>query len=89
MLSRTQEDLHAVKISALIAHRRESLGFKALLSVHEDTPLSDVLSALRDENILSVPVYRRAEDGGKTFTGLLSVYDIMAWTVFQRLFDEL
>ena len=57
--------------------------------MHEDTPLSTVLSALRDQNILSVPIYKKAEDGGKTFTGIISVYDILAWTVFQRLFDEL
>jgi hypothetical protein len=43
---------------------------------------------LHEHAILSVPVYKTALDGGKEFTGLISSYDILAWTVFQRLFDD-
>lgn len=84
----TLPDLHSIPISDLISYRRNTQEFRPLLSVHEDVPLSSVLQTLRDNGILSVPVCKAAPGGGKEFTGIISVFDVMAWTVFQGMFDS-
>ncbi len=84
----TLPDLHSIPISDLISYRRNAQEFRSLINVHEDVPLSSVLQTLHDHGILSVPVCRAAPDGGKEFTGIISVFDVMAWTVFQGMFDD-
>lgn len=73
----------------MIAHRRYSLGIHPLISVHEDTTLEVVLMTLREAKILSLPIYKTLESGGKEFTGIVSVFDILSFTVFQQVFDIL
>ncbi|KAJ3117028.1 hypothetical protein HK100_000904 [Physocladia obscura] len=86
--------LDAIPISTLIAHLRsrqpDSLPL-TLISVHENTPLSQVLRVLSENNILAVPVYRDSVDfqAEKVFTGIVSIYDVLAYTVFQKLFNDL
>jgi len=58
-------------IFELIKDKRE------LIKVEDDVPLESVLKTLRQENILSVPVYRKGE-----YLGILDVYTIMMQTSF-------
>ncbi|KAJ3091879.1 hypothetical protein HK102_012929 [Quaeritorhiza haematococci] len=87
--------LHKVPISKLLAFKKaqgeDSLRpFRPLIYVHEDSTLATVLELLRQEEILAVPIYRTPKDtDSMEFTGIISVYDILAWTVFQKLFDQL
>jgi CBS domain-containing protein len=88
MLS-TEPSLSSLKIGSVITHRRYSSGIHPLVSVHEDTTLGVVLMTLREEKILSVPIYKTLECGGKEFTGIISVFDLLSFTVFQQIFDIL
>eukprot|EP00842_Homolaphlyctis_polyrhiza_P003563 jgi/Hompol1/4207/HPOL_006982-RA len=83
--------LSATPISELLAHMRRSKGLSPLIAVHEDTPLASVLATMRDANILAVPVYRIPADepSGRLYTGIVSVFDVVAGTVFQRMFDDM
>jgi CBS domain-containing protein len=82
-------DLTQCKIASVIAHRRHTTVCRPLISVHQDTSLVSVLLLLKEEGILSVPVYEQALDSGKRFIGIVSLYDILSYTVFQRFFDDL
>lgn len=88
MLS-TNPSLSSLKIGSVIAHRRYSSGIHPLISVHEDTTLAVVLMTLRENKILSVPIYKNLDNGGKEFTGIISSFDILSFTVFQQIFDIL
>ncbi|KAI8833859.1 hypothetical protein BJ741DRAFT_611374 [Chytriomyces cf. hyalinus JEL632] len=87
--------LSKIPISALLAHKRASQDTSnqptpsQLISVHESTPLRDVLATLAKHSILAVPVtshpVEKPED--TAFAGIVSIYDILAWTVFQNMFD--
>lgn len=90
-VQKVYETLQKVPISQLIQHKRSTRGFSSLVAVHESTPLSDALSTLKTANILAVPVYMVPpnEPSGKVFTGIVSVSDILAWTVFQKMFDDM
>ncbi|KAI9190802.1 uncharacterized protein BJ171DRAFT_46635 [Polychytrium aggregatum] len=83
--------LHHHPIKKLLEHRRTYRPYHPLISIHESTTLGDVLRTLSDHAILAVPVYSIPEEEptGKQFTGIISVYDILAWTVFQKMFDGL
>ncbi|TPX66479.1 hypothetical protein SpCBS45565_g04455 [Spizellomyces sp. 'palustris'] len=83
--------LHKVPISTLLRHRRYRKGTSGLISVPEDTTLGEVMSLLRTEGILAVPVYKEVEGDtfGKEYTGIVSIYDILAFTVFQKIFDQM
>ncbi|KAJ3294666.1 hypothetical protein HDU79_010624 [Rhizoclosmatium sp. JEL0117] len=88
--------LNAIPISTLLAHKRARSpdNSLALVSVDEATPLRDVLEIMAEKNIQAVPVYKLepSNEGGrgeKRFTGIVSIYDVLAWTVFQKLFDDL
>ncbi|KAL2913992.1 hypothetical protein HK105_206442 [Polyrhizophydium stewartii] len=78
-------------IADLLKHMRRARGLKPLIAVHEDTPLASVLTTLRTANILAVPVFRTPphEPTGRLFTGIVSVFDILANTVFQAMFDNM
>ncbi|KAJ3120407.1 hypothetical protein HK098_004636 [Nowakowskiella sp. JEL0407] len=64
---------------------------KSLIDVHEDTSLENVLELLSDADILAVPVFKNPETNPKQkiFTGIVSVYDILVYTVFQNVFKSL
>ncbi|KAI8835278.1 hypothetical protein BJ741DRAFT_657257 [Chytriomyces cf. hyalinus JEL632] len=89
--------LSKIPISALLAHKRASQDTNShpipsqLISVDESMPLRDVLATLAKHSILAVPVtshpVQQPEDTG--FAGIVSIYDILAWTVFQKMFDSL
>ncbi|TPX58939.1 hypothetical protein CcCBS67573_g09120 [Chytriomyces confervae] len=89
--------LSKIPISALLAHKRASQGTNShptpsqLISVDESMPLRDVLVTLAKHSILAVPVtshpVQQPEDTG--FAGIVSIYDVLAWTVFQKMFDSL
>ncbi|KAH9266654.1 hypothetical protein BASA83_010461 [Batrachochytrium salamandrivorans] len=83
--------LSLTPISQVLRHMHRSRGIKPLISVHEDTELGLSLTIMRNANILAIPVYRipKAEPTGKVFTGIVSVFDILANTVFQQVFDSM
>ncbi|KAJ3299626.1 hypothetical protein HK104_008219 [Borealophlyctis nickersoniae] len=75
-----------VPISAVLSHRdARSPGARELVSVDENTSLGDVLRTLSNYNVLAVPV----TGSEKQFVGIVSVWDIVAWTVFEKVFDDL
>ncbi|KAJ3013668.1 hypothetical protein HKX48_005622 [Thoreauomyces humboldtii] len=86
------ERLSNLPISALLAHRRERRtegAVGSLIAVPEDAKVSEVMGLLRNEGILAVPTYRALEDvGSREYTGIVSIYDILAFTVFRKAFDE-
>ena len=81
-------DLSEIKIASVISHKRNSVGMVPLIALHETTPLSMALAVLREHGFESIPVYKMVQDG-KEYTGIVSVFDIVSFTVFQRLFDDL
>ena len=85
----TDPSLNSLKIGSVITHRRYVNGIHALVSVHQDTSLAMVLMIMREEKILSVPVYKQMQDGGKEYIGIVSSFDILSYTVFQQVFDIL
>ncbi|KAJ3407452.1 hypothetical protein HDV05_005413 [Chytridiales sp. JEL 0842] len=82
--------LHQIPISVVLSHRGLSKS-TGLVAVHASTSLADVLIELKNNNILAVPVYiHPANDNmGKEYIGIVSIYDILAWTVFQKVFDKM
>ncbi|KAJ3025418.1 UNVERIFIED_CONTAM: hypothetical protein HDU68_007185 [Siphonaria sp. JEL0065] len=84
--------LNHIPISTLLAHKRsrQTSTSLPLVSVKQDTPLRDVLKLMAEKHLLAVPVYVESEDlKQKKFTGIVSIMDVLAWTVFQKLFDDL
>ncbi|KAJ3037640.1 hypothetical protein HDV00_001445 [Rhizophlyctis rosea] len=82
------EPLQSIPISTLL--QQSGKRAKDIVAVHEEETLEDVLTLLRDANVLAVPVWKESDDGGgRVYTGIVSVYDILAWTVFQKVFDDL
>ncbi|KAI8613803.1 hypothetical protein BC830DRAFT_1066230 [Chytriomyces sp. MP71] len=82
-----------IPISKLLEHKRASRPDHSLqlVSVPEETPLRDVLKVLAEHHVLAVPTTRIVQDHpqDKTFTGIVSIYDVLAWSVFNKLFDDL
>ncbi len=85
----TDPSLNSLTIGSVLTHRRYVNGIHALVSVHQDTSLAMVLMIMREENILSVPVFKQTDDGGKEYIGIVSSFDILSFTVFQQIFDIL
>jgi hypothetical protein len=89
------EALHQIPISVIISHSRaasKTSNPTNLISVHSSTPIHQVLEILRLNNILAVPVYNHPKDDpklGKEYVGIVSVYDVVAWTVFQKVLDTM
>ncbi|KAJ3163029.1 hypothetical protein HDU86_002198 [Geranomyces michiganensis] len=87
--------LSKLPISAVLAHRRQLRGethkLAPLIAVPEDATIGEIMLLLRNEGILALPVYREMDEGagvGRQYTGIISIYDILAYTVFQKLFDS-
>ncbi|KAJ3071684.1 hypothetical protein HDU98_004943 [Podochytrium sp. JEL0797] len=82
--------LSSTPISALLAHKRSRRPDNSLhlIAVEHHTPLRDVLKVLNENSILAVAVFVEDEEG-KKYTGIVSIYDVLAWTVFQKMFDDL
>ncbi|TPX55873.1 hypothetical protein PhCBS80983_g04939 [Powellomyces hirtus] len=93
-IAQVYEKLTTIPISAVLKHRRERRGgasyVPSLISVPEDARVGEIMLLLKNEGILALPVYRNIEgqDVGRQYTGIVSIYDILAFTVFQRLFDS-
>ncbi|KAJ3219443.1 hypothetical protein HDU67_001274 [Dinochytrium kinnereticum] len=87
--------LHNTPIASLLTHRKtrrhQQSSVVELVSVSEEEPVRGVLQILASNDILAVPVYRIPGEGqeGKEFVGIVSIYDIMAWSVFQKVFDKM
>ena len=94
------KSLQKVPISSVIDHRRRKFARPApeLVAVHSSATLKEVLDILAHHSILAVPIYVTPEEkddnsydigvlGGKEFIGIVSIYDILGWTVFQQVFD--
>ncbi|KAI8894676.1 hypothetical protein BC833DRAFT_604014 [Globomyces pollinis-pini] len=67
---------------------KRSKGFAPLVDFQENTSIRDVLKALSIKNILAAPVYRQSNEDGKTYIGIISVYDILSFSVFQEIFES-
>ncbi|KAI9096563.1 hypothetical protein DFS34DRAFT_623259 [Phlyctochytrium arcticum] len=77
--------LSRTPIAELLRFRSNPL---PLVAVPNSTPLSTVISVLRSNNILAVPVYSEDENAGpKDFEGIVSIWDIMRFTVFREVFE--
>ncbi|KAI8820701.1 uncharacterized protein EV422DRAFT_529803 [Fimicolochytrium jonesii] len=83
--------LGTIPIAAILKHREATRGSSPLIAVPETATVAEVMLLLRNEGILAVPVYRVTEgqSGGRQYTGIISIHDILAYTVFQKLFDRL
>ncbi|KAJ3218758.1 hypothetical protein HK099_004941 [Clydaea vesicula] len=58
---------------------------KKLVSVNEDSTIEYTLNLLKNENLLSLPVYRMS-DGEKCLVAMVSIFDILAHSVFAKVF---
>ncbi|KAI9004696.1 hypothetical protein HDU85_000911 [Gaertneriomyces sp. JEL0708] len=90
-ISELYSKLSNIPISKLLQHRRERKrdGLR-LFCINENDSVGEVLCMLRKEGILAAPVWKQSEDvAGREYTGIISVYDILAYTVFQKLFDKI
>ncbi|KAJ3320506.1 hypothetical protein HDV06_005235 [Boothiomyces sp. JEL0866] len=77
-----------VKISEVLAHKRKTT-FHPLVSFEAKTTIRVFLKALNNANILSAPVYTVDEQSGDNiYVGILSVYDVLSFAVFEEIFDS-
>lgn len=83
---KVKESLKKIHISDLLACKRET-SFKPLISFAETTSIKDFLEALAADDILAAPIYR-LENGSRVYTGIISVYDILSFAVFEEIFDS-
>lgn len=83
------EKLRNIQIASVLHHRFNRKGYRSLVDVHEDTRVGDVLKTLSIQNILAVPVFKLDKSKTKLYTGIVSVTDILNWTVFQQVFDDI
>ncbi|KAJ3113496.1 hypothetical protein HDU96_003319, partial [Phlyctochytrium bullatum] len=87
--------LHNIPIASLLNHRKhrrqQQQASPQLVAVPAEEPVRSVLQILAFNDILAVPVYRLMPEpkDGKEFMGIVSVFDICAWTVFQKVFDKM
>ncbi|KAI8848445.1 hypothetical protein BC829DRAFT_394034 [Chytridium lagenaria] len=90
--------LHTIPIAALLAHRkirfageggdRKTLG-DSVVAVEESTEVGTVMCIMARYRIVAVPVFRKRESGKEEYLGIVSIQDVLAWTVFQRVFDKI
>jgi CBS domain-containing protein len=79
----------SIKISAVLAYKSRLPDFsKKLISVHEHDSVGRALDIMRNQNIQAVPVYQNKEFG-REYIGIVGIYQILAWTIFQHIFDTL
>jgi CBS-domain-containing membrane protein len=78
--------LSQIPIQDLLKHKRNS-SFAPLQAFDEATPIKDVLFQLQQSQILACPVFRM-DSGEKMYTGIVSVYDILSFAVFEEIFDS-
>ncbi|KAJ3387832.1 hypothetical protein HDU92_001784, partial [Lobulomyces angularis] len=81
-LSPLSSKLSKIKIQDLINKKN-----KVLISINEDASIEKALELLQKYDILALPVYKWNLDKVKEFIGIISIYDILANTVFQKFFD--
>eukprot|EP00163_Fabomonas_tropica_P001051 TRINITY_DN107_c0_g1_i1.p1 TRINITY_DN107_c0_g1~~TRINITY_DN107_c0_g1_i1.p1 ORF type:complete len:308 (+),score=70.59 TRINITY_DN107_c0_g1_i1:110-1033(+) len=63
-------------LSLLVANKRN------LLDLSSTTSLEDCLEAMFLEQLIAVPVYTIAEDGGKKYIGIVNMMDILTYVAF-------
>jgi CBS domain-containing protein len=83
---KVKDSFKQIQISDLLAHKRET-SFKPLISFLETTSIKDLLEALAADDILAAPIYR-LEGESRVYTGIISVYDILSFAVFEEIFDS-
>ncbi|KAJ3269639.1 hypothetical protein HDV01_001155 [Terramyces sp. JEL0728] len=80
--------LSDVKIAKVLAHKRKTT-FSPLVSFEAKTAIQVFLKALNNSNILSAPIYTvDKQTGDNIYIGILSVYDILSFAVFEEIFDS-
>ncbi|KAJ3412263.1 hypothetical protein HDV05_001022 [Chytridiales sp. JEL 0842] len=86
-----QTTLASIPISAVIAHR-SLFKQKPLVTVHAQTPLHTAMDVMADHGLFAVPVYKFVKEdevGERDFVGIVSMFDVLGDTVFQKVFDEM
>ncbi|KAI9190809.1 uncharacterized protein BJ171DRAFT_433472 [Polychytrium aggregatum] len=85
----SQPQLHPIR--KLLAFRKTYRRHDQLISIHESATLAEALGIMARANISAVPVYRTPEDDihGREYMGIVSVSDVLAWTVFQKFVGDL
>lgn len=78
--------LKEIPISDLLKYKRNT-SFKPLVGLNENTSIKDMLKALQENDILAAPIYR-VQDNQRVYTGIISVYDIVSFAVFEEIFDS-
>ncbi|KAI8894388.1 hypothetical protein BC833DRAFT_568401 [Globomyces pollinis-pini] len=79
--------LKETRISTLLEHKRK-VGFHPLVSLNENTSIREALVLLLEKNILAAPIFKIVEKEEKVYTGIMSIYDILSFSVFQKIFDS-
>jgi CBS domain-containing protein len=84
---KASEALKDVKIQEIIKHKK-SKSFKPLVSLPETASVQELLTVLKQNDILSVPIYRNVDGNSRIFTGLVSVSDVLTASIFKEVFDS-
>jgi CBS domain-containing protein len=78
--------LREIPIQDLLKHKRQQ-SFAPLIAFDESTTIKELLAKLDEHQIVACPVYR-FDGKEKMYTGIVSVYDIMSFAVFEEIFDS-
>lgn len=68
---------------------KQLLPSKSLADIPTDMRLGDVLRLLAEKGLSAVPVYEISKENNRSYVGILSINDILAFTLFQPLVDQL
>lgn len=79
--------LEAISIKDVISSKKRRT-FHPLLALEETISIGDFLKQLKEHNFLSAPVYRTLPDKSRVYTGIVSVSDVVAASVFEQIFDS-
>ena len=87
-LHQVLKDIH---ISSVLDHRRKYKGASSLVSVYSTTPLYAAMDLMAEGGYTSLPVYSVPQDDpwGKEYLGIVSMEDILGYTIFQKMFDKM
>jgi CBS domain-containing protein len=78
--------LKEIPIQDLLKHKRQH-SFAPLVAFDESISIKELLTQLQKAQILACPVYR-IHGSEKMYTGIVSVYDILSFAVFEEIFDS-
>jgi CBS-domain-containing membrane protein len=78
--------LKNIPVHDVLKHKKAT-SFKPLVSFDEGTRLDIVLKQLKSEQILSCPIFK-LQDNEKMYIGIISVFDILSYAIFEEIFDS-